>query len=286
MSKVIGVDIGGSHISAGILSDDGMSIADTDLARGPVNSAGSREEILDAWSRCILALEIEADSRLGIAMPAPFDYENGISLMVTQGKYQALYRSDIRAALAERLCLPTKNVTFMNDAAAFLQGEAHVAGWPASVNLMGITLGTGLGGAFKSGHLAEDGAIWCIPFKGGIAEDLLSTAYFTRWARTEFGKEVEGLKDLLNDPQTRAETLSRLKDFAGNLADLILMLQDSRQSDIDKVVFGGNILKAEVYFLPLVREILQQKGFMAELHISKLGEKAAMIGASSVCIQT
>ncbi|MFO7823350.1 MAG: ROK family protein [Cyclobacterium sp.] len=280
MKRIMGVDIGGSHISAGILSTDGMSISDADMAREQVNSSGSRDEILDAWVHCLSTLGITGNTLLGIAMPAPFDYDNGISLMVDQGKYRSLYQVNVKAALAERLQLPMEHIVFINDAAAFLQGEAHVAGWSAENHLMGITLGTGLGGAFKSGKIAEDGAIWSIPFKGGIAEDYLSTAYFTHWARQHFGKEVSGLKALLAEKETREDTLVKLKEFARHLADLILLQQEHRK--IDKVILGGNMAKAATLFIPEVSRILQDNGSNTELLVSRLGEKAAMIGAASI----
>ncbi|MBD3628071.1 ROK family protein [Cyclobacterium sp.] len=279
MKQIVGIDIGGSHISAGILQN-GMTIDDADVAREPVNSLGTKEEILGAWGQCIQSLGISKHTLLGIAMPAPFDYENGVSLILEQGKYLSLYQVNVKLTLADRLGLPVDNIAFINDAAAFLQGEAHAAGWPGNTNLMGITLGTGLGGAFKSGKFAEDGAIWSIPFKGGIAEDYLSTSFFTKWAKVHFGIEVHGLKDLLTNQQTREDTLAKLRVFAGHLADLILLQQESRK--IDKVILGGNMVKAAAYFLPEVKRILQDFGSGPELLISRLGEKAAMIGAASI----
>lgn len=279
MKQIVGIDIGGSHISAGILQN-GMTIDEVDVAREPVNSSGTKEEILEAWGHCIQSLGISKRSLLGIAMPAPFDYEKGISLILEQGKYLSLYQVNVKKALADRLGLPVENIAFINDAAAFLQGEAHAAGWPGNMHLMGITLGTGLGGAFKSGKFAEDGAIWSIPFKGGIAEDYLSTSFFTKWAKAHFGIEVHGLKDLLTNKKTRVDTLAKLKLFASHLADLILLQQESRK--IDKVVLGGNMVKASAYFLPEVKRILQENGSQPELLISRLGEKAAMIGAASI----
>ena len=280
MTKIVGVDIGGSHISAGLLNNQHTSIADDSISRYPVNSQGSMEEILLAWTECIQSLNISEDTCLGIAMPAPFDYDKGISLILDQGKYRSLYQVNLKEALSIRLNIPSRNIAFINDAAAFLQGESFAAGWPNDTHLMGITLGTGLGGSFKFGDMAEDGAFWSLPFKGGIAEDLISTSFFIKWARKNFGIKVNGLKTLLSHPKTRTDTLQVLQVFGQNLADLILMQLKDR--DIDKIVIGGNMVKASDLFLPEVRRVLHENQINTEVLISKLGEKAAMIGAASL----
>ena len=280
MKQIVGVDIGGSHISAGLLDNESSSILDEKIARNPVDSLGTMEEILNAWTDCISSLKIKKEAYLGIAMPAPFDYDQGISLILDQGKYRALYQVNLKEALSYRLNLPLKNIAFINDAAAFLQGEAFVAGWPQQEKLMGITLGTGLGGSYKFGDKAEDGAFWSVPFKGGIAEDLISTSFFVRWAKKAFGIKVDGLKALLAMPEMRPSTLDVLKEFGQNLAELMLLQMEGKA--IDKVVIGGNMVKAGDLFLPVVKRVLNANNAYPEIFISKLGEKAAMIGAASL----
>jgi len=280
MKQIVGVDIGGSHISAGLLDNQSLSILDENVSRFPVDSRGSKEEILNAWTECISSLGITEDACLGIAMPAPFNYEQGISLIIDQGKYRSLYQVNLKEELSALLNIPVGNIAFINDAAAFLQGEAFVSGWSKTERLMGITLGTGLGGSYKFGEMAEDGAFWSVPFKGGIAEDLISTSFFVQWAKEKHGLEVDGLKMLLSLPEMRAATLSVLKEFGQNLVALILMQLEGKS--IDKVVIGGNMVKAADLFLPGVKGVMKSHSPGPEIFISKLGEKAAMIGAASL----
>lgn len=145
---------------------------------------------------------------------------------------------------------------------------------------MGLTFGTGLGGAFKSGELAEDGAVWSIPFKDGIAEDYLSTTFFKNWAKERFGKTETGLKPLLDSAETREATLEMLAVFGQHLADLIEMQASIRK--IEVVILGGNMVKAADYFLPQVKQLLEERKIQLEIRISRLGENAAMIGAASI----
>lgn len=123
MSQLIGIDIGGSHISAGMITPDGKDIVPGSEVRMAVSSFGSKEEILRVWTDCIKALSPSRDSLLGVAMPAPFDYEQGVSLMVEQGKYRSLYQVNVKTELSGRLGIPPEHISFLNDAAAFLQGR-------------------------------------------------------------------------------------------------------------------------------------------------------------------
>ena len=74
----IGVDIGGSHITAAQVNiEDGKIIASS-IVRSKLNPHASSEEILTAWANAIVQTSNQVQTYyLGIAMPGPFDYENG-----------------------------------------------------------------------------------------------------------------------------------------------------------------------------------------------------------------
>ncbi|MEO6637791.1 MAG: hypothetical protein ABIN25_05920, partial [Ginsengibacter sp.] len=92
--KVTGVDIGGSHITAGIVDLKSRRLAKDSLIRRHVNSKGSAEEILDAWAKVIGQLFSSypfIQKKVGIAMPGPFDYKKGISLVQGVDKFESLF---------------------------------------------------------------------------------------------------------------------------------------------------------------------------------------------------
>jgi glucokinase len=51
--KVIGVDIGGSHISAAVVDLQHRSIVEDSLLRKAINSKESAEQILNSWAEVI-----------------------------------------------------------------------------------------------------------------------------------------------------------------------------------------------------------------------------------------
>ena len=91
-SLVVGVDIGGSHISAALVDLKRKCILlSTHIVRY-VNSHGTVEEIMKAWADTIqevLNFHPQKTAHIGIAIPGPFDYEQGICYMANVNKYNA-----------------------------------------------------------------------------------------------------------------------------------------------------------------------------------------------------
>src|SRR5690606_9885973 len=121
---------------------------------------------------------------IGIAMPGPFDYVNGISLIKGLGKYEALYGMNIKGELKARMMLPQDvPVIFANDAVCFARGEYSYGSALGYRRVVALTLGTGLGAAFledgrrvdKGPEVPDGGVLYNIPYGNGIAEDCFST---------------------------------------------------------------------------------------------------------------
>ena len=178
---VITYDVGGSHISAGLcrLSD----LAITKIATGPLAGIDS----FDGFADLLHSLGVKAaagEPALGgasLAVPGPFDFEAGQSLM--QHKLLFLYKKNLRGALATRFGFRPEQVSFLNDAAGYVLGEVGAGSLMGTTRSAGLTLGTGVGCAFvvNGRHMTtgkgvpEGGEIWNFPYRGGTVEDLIST---------------------------------------------------------------------------------------------------------------
>ncbi|WP_293907933.1 MULTISPECIES: ROK family protein [unclassified Sphingobacterium] len=276
---VVGVDIGGTHISACIIDTKQWNIYLENVARNHVFSQGDAKTILHTWASTIqdiIATSPTPIQFIGIAMPGPFDYENGISEIQGQSKYDDLYQKDIKGLLAEELGLSKQSIHFINDAAAFLQGEIFVQNLQTNNRILGITLGTGLGSAvWNKGEKAFDAALWNSPYEDCIFEEFLVTRWFVRRFKEIAGKDVTGLKEIL-DNYRESEEFQIIKDeYAKHLFDFMQFFAEKHASEI--FIVGGNIAKA----LPIF--IADRKEFERfQIHTAILGEKAAMIGAASI----
>jgi len=144
----IGVDIDGSHITIALVSIQSNTVLKESYYRERVDLHGTKDEIIDTWSKSIINsigdFEIK-DKKIGIAMPGPFDYNNGICLMKGNDKYTALYGLNVKELLSEKLEISVTNISLSNDAGCFLKGEVLSGAAKGYTNVIGIILGTGLG---------------------------------------------------------------------------------------------------------------------------------------------
>ncbi|RZK79025.1 MAG: ROK family protein [Pedobacter sp.] len=273
----IGVDIGGSHITAAHIDPVSLSIIDSSMKRERVSSMDDAETIFSSWSSVLSSL-IETDgqehSKIGIAMPGPFDYEKGICLMKGQEKYDALYGINVRTILSERLGIPGSDIIFINDAEAFLRGELASGAAAAYDKAIGITLGTGLGSTSNCNGEVVDMNLAFYPFLDSIAEEYISTRWFLKRYKELTGKEIKNVESFLSTDclDTKAQIFD---EFATNLASFLNDFIADQKPQI--LVIGGNIAKTWDHFIDLLKERIVDKSVVIKR--TEMWEDAALVGA-------
>jgi len=278
---VLGIDIGGSHITVALVNMGTQSIMEHTYYRAYLNTRADLEHIIDIWVNAInhtFAKENISNKRIGMAMPGPFDYANGVSYIRDNKKYDALYGHNIKELLAQRLNIDVEQIRMFNDAACFLQGEVF-AGVAKNYNkAIGLTLGTGLGTAVLSNGVAHDANLWNSEFKNGKAEDYISSRWFAKRYFELSGinlLDVRALNEIAAEsPVARAV----FKEFSENLTLFIKNFIEAETPEV--VVLGGNITKAAAWYMPAVNRNLKRYGIEIPVHISDLKENAALLGAA------
>ncbi|MEP0712900.1 ROK family protein [Algoriphagus sp.] len=284
MKKLIGIDIGGSHIAAAQVQIHARTTTLSHFFESDVDTFGSAESIIAAWTETIMKTAGAAtDYYVGIAMPGPYDYENGISLIKDQGKMASLHQLSVKNMLAESLGILPQQIAFTNDAEAFLIGESYAGAGRDFQNSIGITLGTGLGSAIKVHEVVKDAKLWTAPFRDSIAEDYLGTAWFRSYALENFGLQISGVKDLIT-PTIDAEISRKIFSVFGRSLGEFLFPYLVRLHT-EGVVVGGKISLAAANYLPETQNYLETMGYSVPFKISELGEKSALIGACFPFIQ-
>jgi len=280
----LGVDIGGSHITAALVNLETRTIIQNSIKRSAVDSQESKETILAAWCEVIIKAfkKSTVNTKLiGIAMPGPFDYEKGISLIKDQDKFKALYGVNIKEELSDRLGIETANIHFINDAAGFLQGEVFGGAARGNANALGLTLGTGLGSSYSEGGTAKDADLWNSPFLNGIAEDYLSTRWFVKRYHQLSNNTIVGVKELIDLMSTDHLATRVFMEFGYNLAQFLIPAIKKYNADV--VILGGNISRAFAAFSPELIATLKGNDIQADVKVTKLKEHAALIGSASCC---
>ncbi|WP_346237036.1 ROK family protein [Niabella insulamsoli] len=282
-SCIVGVDIGGTHITAAIVERTTGAAITSSLRRSSITASGTAAEIIAAWSTCIGEVTgAKTLKRLCIAMPGPFKYEEGISLMQGQNKYESLFGLNIRELLARSLNISPDLIYFENDAACFLQGELWATPFwhQPHKKTLGITLGTGLGSAICEDGKSYSADKWCHPFNDGIVEDYLCSRWFVqRWKKLADAPldSVRQLAQLAG--QGNEWALQVFEEFGVNLGNFLAEMVAAES--IHSVVIGGNIAKAHLHFLPFTEEVVGRLYPTTLITPAILGEQAFLSGAVS-----
>lgn len=275
----IGVDIGGSHITAAHVDATTFKVIENTLKRERVAAMDSLEVIIQSWLNVLSTLIIRDNgesTKIGIAMPGPFDYEKGISMMQNQEKYDALYGVNVKEILAERLDIPAADIVFINDAEAFLRGELASGAAADKERAIGITLGTGLGSTSNGSGITRD-MNWAFrPFKESIAEEYISTRWFLKKYKEITGEEVKNVEVLL-EVAGQAVKNEIFEEFSDNLS--IFLNDFIAQEQPQVVVIGGNIAKTWDHFIDLLTAKIIDK--TVAIRQSEMWEDAALVGAAN-----
>ncbi len=281
--KAAGIDIGGSHITAGMVNLKGRKLVKDSLVRRHVNSKGSAEEILDAWVNVIEQIFSEypfIQKKIGIAMPGPFNYKEGICLIKGVDKFESLFNLDVKKLLAEKLQTGSENILMMNDASCFLKGEVFGGSAVDCNNVIGVTLGTGLGSArFHNGEIFE-GDLYHAPFNDGVAEDYLSSRWFLKRYKEMTGNLATNVKALSEKIAEQPGIKKLFAEFGKNLGEVLCSY--AQKYSCDTIVIGGNIANAWELFIPGTKTILNKRLKKVAVKKALLGEESALIGAASL----
>lgn len=280
------LDIGGSFVK-GAVAVAGELLHGTAFSR-PIRSDGPRAEI-EATLRGVVAQGAAfAAARglrlggIGVAIPGPFDYAAGVSLM--RHKFGSIRGVGLREVLlgAEGMQQDAA-VHFMQDVNAALAGEiarGNAAGYKTAAL---VTLGTGLGFALSRGGavLANSKGgphtvIFDRPYRDGILEDYASKRGFLRiYAELSHRNDptltvadLGGMADG-GDPLARRTFATIGEILAGSLRGLI------EAHGIECLLFGGQIARSFAWMEPALRAGLAGSGSLRQIApMRHIGEAA------------
>ncbi len=316
----VGIDLGGTGITAAALSETYEILARTDLPTRPERPY--QEVVRDMASAARRALEdagarVEDADRIGIGVPGSVDPVSGIVGLSGNLGWNGV---PLRDEMARYFSVP---VLMDNDANAAALGESVLGASRDTGSSVLITIGTGIGagmivhgrpwgGAFgmagEIGHLTmvPDG-VPCACGRCGCVEQYCSATALVRMARSAYmtfrprsgyvdravgngpavgNAEPWGLtaRDVID--AARAGDEAALQVFRQYARYVALMVDDVFNFfDPEIVVLGGGVSRAGDFLLETVRAYLPQTEMGAprppyRLELARLGSDAGVIGAA------
>lgn len=281
----VGVDIGGSHIAACLYDSSGKQLIPGSRSSCHVDPNWEAGRILDTWSAAIndtISSSQHKVAGVGIAMPGPFDYYEGISRITGVNKYECLYGMNIKNEIAVRLGIPVSQVRFINDASAFAIAVSTIGKARTFDRCIAITLGTGLGASFIVNRkpvfsdplVPTGGFLYNQLVDGVMADDLFSTRGLLHLYHIVSGHSAGSVLEIYQLAKSDPAASETFQLFGQELGKFLAPFIEKFSAEV--LVLGGNISNAFEYFQDqLIAELP-----ITEVHLSSLMDDAALIGAA------
>ena len=157
---VLGVDLGGTKISVGAMPDDGsreiaVRSSPTRAEQGPDAVVDRIVEMIETVVAVTMAEEgvpRSAFAGVGVGAPGPLDHDRSVVVVAPNLGWRNV---PLRALVTERVGLPA---VLDNDANCATLGEAWIGAARGARYVLGLTLGTGIGGGLIVGGRLYHGA--------------------------------------------------------------------------------------------------------------------------------
>ena len=272
----IGVDLGGSNIRCGLI-ETGNAV--TKLTE-PCRSDQPENEVLEQIKGLIRQLINPSVKGIGIGVPSVVDVQKGIVYNVANiPSWKEVHLKDIlEAEFGISVCVN-------NDANCFALGEHRCGAGKPFQNILGVTLGTGVGAGLiinnelYCGTNTGAGEIGCLPYLEHTLEFYCGSAFFTEYHHTT-GKAAAMLAE-----SGDANALKIWEEFGKHMGVLVKIILYAY--DPDAIIFGGSIANAYSYFEKATRkemEIFDYPETLKKIQILISNrEDISLLGAAALC---
>lgn len=289
---LIGVDFGGTKILTGAMTGKGEVLCEP--VRLPTNAGDAPEKIIGRVTDSIdqvmerTGADVSDIRGIGLGVTGPIDIKNGRILECPQ--LPTLHFYPLRKIIEERYRRP---VRMNNDANCLIYGETLFGSGIGKKNVVGFTLGTGIGcaiildGRIFEGSTESAGEIWPSPYGDGTIEDVVSGAGIARMYKDIAGVEKQAVEIAALADKGDKPALETWEKFGRHLAVAISWTVNIIDPEI--VVLGGSITNAFEYFAPSLerhfrRQVCPAPAEKTKIVCSKLGSNAGFMGAAALVI--
>ena len=286
-TRVIGVDLGGTKILAGIVDEEGNVLETVERATVTTSQAA----LLDELAHVVRSLPQDGVRAVGFGIPSRINHATGLALGAVNIPIRDV---PLAQEMEQRLGLP---VEMENDASCAAYAEFRLGAGRGCDDLLTITLGTGVGGGVVSGGrlfraytelghmvIVEDGEPCPGACSGrGHVEAYCSGSAATIVARRLLGPDATA-RDLVEQQHPALVAIGHHLGVA--IGSLVNLFGSTR------VVIGGGFgIAAFDQLVPparlaVLREALAPSGQTLEIERAQLGVEAGLIGAGLIALES
>ena len=272
---VIGIDLGGTNVRAGLVKDGKLS----DINSRRINGQAPVSDVLQDLFDITDPLAETAVAGIGIGVPSVVDLDTGVVYDVQN--IPSWKEVPLKTIMEERYKVP---VIVNNDANCFALGEYYFGKGRGEDTMIGLTIGTGLGAGIIIHHKLYAGAN-CGAGEFGMV------AYLDKWyeyyACGQFFSNVYGVDGgevfakAKNADKAALEMYAEMGMHLGQALKTILYTYDTK-----RIILGGSVRSAYAYFSDTMWA--QLKSFVYPRSVARLQidlselENSGLLGAGAL----
>jgi glucokinase len=234
---IIGVDLGGTKVSIGKVEEKHI----VEHASTNITTHGDQKQILGEIISAIEKVFDQSVVGIGIGVPSVIDVEKGIVYNVQNiPSWKEVPLKDI---LEDHFKRPTY---VNNDANCFAVGEKHFGKGRAFKNLVGVTLGTGLGAGviidnrLYSGPNCGAGEFGSISYKDQIIEYYCSGQFFIH------EHDINGQQVFEKAKMGDQNSIAIFEEYGTHLGEAIKTIMFA--VDPEAIILGGSVCQSYSFF--------------------------------------
>lgn len=273
--QIIGIDLGGTNIRLGLVEESKIVKMSADKISSKATQDVIISEILEAISK-IFTKDVIG---IGIGVPSIVDIKNGIVYEVHN--IPSWREVHLKRIIEDKFKVPT---FVNNDVNCFVLGEKHFGKGKPYNDVIGLAMGTGLGGGviingkLYAGKNCGAGEFGLMKYLDKNYEYYCSGQFFN------FKHGVKGEDVLSNAKNGDKNSLKIFEEFGEHMGNLINSIMYALNPEI--IVLGGSVSKAYSFFKNSMLKKIDEYEFktqLTELKIEKSTLKnSAILGASSL----
>lgn len=290
---IIGVDLGGTKIMTGAIDFEGRILGTP--VKVPTEGNDTAESIIRRVTNSVettmtgLNLSIRDIAGIGIGSTGPLDLDAGLILECPQ--LPNMHFFPLRKTIQDHFGIP---VYLNNDANCLIYGESIFGAAADKKNVVGFTLGTGIGCAvvldkkILNGSTGTAGEIWPVPYQSGIIEDIVSGGGVSKIYKSISDRDKTSFEVYKMALEGDTEALQTWNEFGKHLA--VPIAWSINLIDPEVVILGGSITGAWPFFKDSMEEHLRKwicpvPAERTKVIRAKLGNNAGFIGAACLVIE-
>jgi len=275
---IVGIDLGGTNVRVGKVRGEELERRHAQRISGHESKEHVLEEVFQATDQ-VFDEEVVG---IGCCVPSIVDVDRGIVYAVEN--IPSWRRVFLKDEIEKRYDVPAH---VNNDANAFALGELHFGQGRGYRNIVGLTLGTGLGaGIIIDGHLycgsnCGAGEIGSLPYKDHTLEHYCAGQFF----KSKTGESGEMIFEQAQQGDPHA--LQIYHEYGSEVGHAVMTALYAYDPEL--IVLGGSISKAYAFFESGMRERLKDYDYQHALERLVIenteNENIAILGAVALFLE-